>query len=121
MATLPTDPKWHCRIGNIRPKAGGATLRVFDSNAVREIAEVGRWLEVLPQRVREVFPEGLIGAAMVVWSGDGSSKPFYSVGNHSPIPWRLVPAYVHDRLSEEVNQRNARDAANEVIDERFIR
>lgn len=112
--------KWRCRIGRIRPKAGGAVVSVLDAADVRaRLIADGRFSGVVGE-VRSDFPEGVAGYALVVWSASGAGKSYYCLPWNGPIPARLVPAYCHDRLTEDiVTDRAAEAVANRVIDERF--
>lgn len=110
--------RWRCRIGRIRPHNGGAVVRVIDPVRDRQIVPIESRMAKELQWTRDAFPGGTIGYVLVAWDRSGAARISYEIGIASPIPLRLIPAYVHDRIQEEICDQSAREIAHDVLDER---
>ena len=79
-----------------------------------QIIPVDAGIRALPGEAERHFPGGTIGFVCVMWDVAGQSMIRYSIGKSSPIPPRLVPAFLHDVMSEDM----LRGVVHEVLDER---
>lgn len=96
----------HCRIGKVRMKSGGAEIRLMrrglpDPNGENWQGKIVEHARMCAGHSTDAAP--LVGFVVLALFGDGS----HSVGHRydpdrSPIPRRLLPAYVEEILREEI-------------------
>lgn len=93
-------PDPHCRIGRVTKK-GGATVRLLrpedDGSAADVIATLRKHVDDLAQS----FETDAAGFAVVMWDRAGRYNRGRMNAPSSPYAYRLIPAIVHDILSQD--------------------
>jgi hypothetical protein len=98
----------HCRIARIRPKNGGAEVRILDANpGARDDNQ--HHLQRHAREIGQRYPAGaLAGFAVIGWGFDGAYLMGYAIHEKSPITETLMAAFVHDALLRERIERSVR-------------
>jgi hypothetical protein len=104
---------WHCRIGKVTRKGGGATVRVLrapndDGSAVSVINHARDSFAAL----LSAFSDNAAGYAVVMWNRSGATDSAFKIARSSPFGMSVVPAIVHDVLAEGQMANVTRDVLN---------
>lgn len=106
---------WRCRIGNIRPKAGGATVRLLDGRHDLQCLEVKDHFYKEGSSAIEGFDRPA-GYALVVWSLDGGCRVAHNIHDASKVQMPTLASFVRDQVAAA----SAWDVAHEAIDFRLF-
>jgi hypothetical protein len=101
-------PDCHCRIGRVTKK-GGAMVRVLRPTQDGSAAEVIATLREHVDTLAEQFATDAAGYAVVMWSRAGHYSRGRVNAPSSPYAYRLIPAIVHDVLSQDTAAAVATD------------
>lgn len=98
----------HCRIARVRPKNGGAEVRILDANpGARDVHQHN--LQRHSREIGDRFAAGKMAGSMVIaWDFEGAYLLGYQVHNKSPITETLMAAFVHDAILRERIERSIR-------------
>lgn len=95
-----TKPDWHCRIGKVTRK-GGATVHVLRPEDDGSPAHVIAGLRKATEDFAQMFEADAAGYVVVMWDRAGRYSRGRGNALSSPYAYRLIPAIVHDILTED--------------------
>lgn len=100
---MSAKPNPHCRIGRIKPKNGGATIRVLDREQDPVMNPIGpKIMDAASTLARDPFFDDVIGFYLVAWRRDGQMPTThgYLPGSGGP-PAANLPSLIEERVRRD--------------------